>query len=110
VSQQIGGWCGVVGTARLPRTLAGDQTAPLIIELAFDPSTGQVTDVATTLALPYYQTLLRTLVGHRLDDLETATRRAFANYRGPLLRPTLAAIASALANTGDSSNGLRSSA
>jgi hypothetical protein len=91
----------VVGTARLPRTLVGEQSGPLIIELAYDAETRQVVDVATTLQLPMYQQLLRRLVGSKLQELEAATSLIFTNYRGPLFRPTLAAIANALANTQD---------
>lgn len=93
--------CGVVGTARLPRTIAGEQNAPLIIELAIDPETLVIRDVASTLPLPFYQTLLGRLVGTKLEELETAGRAVFAHYRGPLLRPTLAALQNALANAQD---------
>ena len=92
---------GVVGTARLPRTVAGDHSAPLIIELTIDPDTNVVVDVASTLQLPCFQKLLLGLVGINLHELEAAAHNAFAHYRGPLLRPTLAALSNALANAQD---------
>jgi hypothetical protein len=81
--------------------VAGDQSAPLIIELSIDPGTHVIVDVASTLQLPCFQTLLHRLVGIKLDELESVGRTAFANYRGPLLRPALAALQNALANAQD---------
>jgi hypothetical protein len=95
---------GVVGTARLPRTLAGEQSAPLIIELAFDDASKTITGVASTIQLPLYQTLLRNLIGVQLAELEFVARGVFAGYSGPLLRPTLAALANALANAHESAS------
>ena len=96
---------GVVGTARLPRTVAGEQAAPLMIELLIDSRSGAIIDVAVTIQLPGYQALLQRLVGSRLDDVEAAGRALFASYRGPLARPTLAALANAVANAHDAGNG-----
>ena len=96
---------GVVGTARLPRTVAGEQAAPLMIELLIDSRSGAIIDVAVTIQLPGYQALLQRLVGSRLADVEAAGRALFASYRGPLVRPTLAALANAVANAQDVGNG-----
>jgi hypothetical protein len=41
---------GVVGTARLPRTVAGEQAAPPD-ELLIDSRTGEIIDVAVTIQL-----------------------------------------------------------
>ncbi len=96
---------GVVGTARLPRAVAGEQAAPLMIELLIDSHSGTIIDVAVTIQLPGYQALLQRLVGSKLVDVEAAGRALFARYRGPLVRPTLAALANAVANAQDVANG-----
>ena len=95
----------VVGTARLPQSMGGEHTSPLMVELVLDPRDGCILDVATTIALPGYTALLRRLlIGRRLDDVESLGQDLCARYRGPLLRPTIAALANAVAN---SKNGAR---
>jgi hypothetical protein len=70
-----------------------------MIELSVDSEDGRIVDVATTLLLPGYTALLRSLlVGRRLDEVECAARKLSAHLRGPLLRPSIAALAKAVAN------------
>jgi hypothetical protein len=85
------------GAARLPKTLAGEATGSLILELLLDSAGARVLDVATTIALPGYTALLRAvLVGRSLDEVEAAGRAFAERYRGPLLRPTIAALTNAV--------------
>ncbi len=96
---------GVLGIARLPRTVAGEHAAPLMVELLVDRRTRTIIAVAATIQLPGYRALLHQLVGIKLDHVEAAGRTLFASYRGPLARPTLAALANACANAQDIGNG-----
>lgn len=87
-----------VGIARLPRAVVGDGGQPLMIELTVEPG-GLISAVAATVSLPGYQALLQgLLVGTHIDQAEAAVCRIASRLRGPLLRPTLAAVANALAN------------
>jgi hypothetical protein len=72
-----------------------------MIELLIDAATSAILDVASTISLPGYRVLLLQLVGTRIDDVEAAGQALFASYRGPLARPTLAALANAVANAHD---------
>lgn len=88
-----------VGIARLPRAIVGDGGQPLMIELTVDLPAGLISAVSATVALPGYQALLQgLLVGTHIDQAEAAAQRIAQHFRGPLLRPTLAAVANALAN------------
>ena len=54
-----------IGSARLPKTITGAEAGALLVELSF--SDGCIADVATTLPLPGYTALLRSLlVGRRV--------------------------------------------
>jgi hypothetical protein len=88
-----------VGIARLPRAVAGESGAPLMVELTVDHSDGVISDVATTVPLPGYTALLKgVLIGVTLDRAEAALRRVASRLCGPLLKPTIAAVANAAAN------------
>lgn len=90
-----------VGFARLPKSIAGEQSGPLIVELTLGPDGKRVVDVATSISLPGYIALLRDLlIGSQVDDLESVVQRVCERYRGPLLRPTVAALRNAVANNG----------
>ena len=89
-----------LGTARLPKSIAGDHSGSLLLELVLDSSDGRIVDVATTIALPGYTALLRRLlIGRRLDETEEISRRLFSHCRGPLLKPTIAALTNAASNS-----------
>lgn len=89
----------VLGSARLPKSIGGEQLSTLIIELVLDSQDGRVADVATTLPLPGYIATLRShLVGRRLDEVEDTAAKLSAHIRGPLLKPTIAALANCVAN------------
>jgi hypothetical protein len=92
------GRCIAVGTARLPKTVAGDQGLPLMIELSLDRDGQRIVDIATSVTLPGYVALLRSfLVGVPLDEvMASAARNLTSRLRGPLLKPTLAALANAV--------------
>lgn len=86
----------VLGSARLPKGLGGTEPSALMIELSVDAEEGRIADVATTLLLPGYTALLRSLlVGRRLDEVEGAAQQLSGRLRGALLRPTIAALANA---------------
>ena len=88
-----------VGSARLPKTVSGDGPGVLMIELILDSEAGRIVEVAATIPLPGYAALLRSLlVGQRMDEVEAVARRLSGQFRGPLLRPTIAALASAVSN------------
>lgn len=88
-----------VGIARLPRAVAGESQTPLMVELTVGHLDGVISAVATTVPLPGYTSLLQgALIGVTLDQAEAALRRVASRLCGPLLRPTLAAVASAVAN------------
>lgn len=90
-----------VGIARLPKSITGEQSGPLIVELTLDPEGRRIVDVATSISMPGYIALLRNvLIGCYLDDLESVVQRVCERYRGPLLRPTVAALRNAVANNG----------
>jgi len=90
-----------IGIARLPKSIAGEQSGPLIVELTLDPEGKRVVDVATSISLPGYIALLRNLlIGSQVDDLDSVVQRVCDHYRGPLLRPTVAALRNAVANNG----------
>lgn len=90
----------VAGSARLPRSIAGEQASPLMVELVLDPRDRCILDVATTISLPGYAALLqRLLIGRRVDEAEAVARNLCTRYRGPLLRPTIAALANAVSNS-----------
>lgn len=92
----------VVGSARLPKSVSGEQPDTLIIELSLDLRCGRVVDVGSTLPLPAYADMLHSLlVGRRLDELEEAAQELSAHLRGPLLRPTIAALASCFLHSKD---------
>ena len=89
----------VVGTARLPKSVCGEQPSTLMIELVLDSQDARVVDAATTIALPGYAEMLRSLlIGRRLDEVEGVARELSAHLRGPFLRPTIAALASCVRN------------
>lgn len=89
----------VLGSARLPRTVGGEQPSTLMIELAVDSQNGRIADVAATVPLPgYIGTLRSLLVGRRLDEVEDTAQKLSAHLRGPLLKPTIAALANCVAN------------
>lgn len=90
-----------VGAARLPRSVAGELSSPLIVELTLDCDGKRIVEVATSMSLPGFTALLRKLlIGTRVDQLEAAIQRISRHYRGPLLRPTIAALRNAAANNG----------
>jgi len=89
----------VVGTARLPQSLASHQSLALFIELELEPCDGHIQGIATSIGLPGYNALLRQLfIGQRLDELQGAMDQFRDRYRGPLLKPTIAALANAVNN------------
>jgi hypothetical protein len=90
----------VFGAARLPRALAGEQGGSLVLELSIEPRSGRILELATTIGLPGYRAVLqRLLIGRRISDAEViASRELPAHCCGPLLKPTAAALANALAN------------
>ena len=88
-----------LGTARLPKTLSGEAAGVLSVELSLDAEAGQIVHVDSTIALPGYTAVLRSLlVGRRLDEVECCAQRLRTQLRGPLLKPTIAALASAVVN------------
>lgn len=92
----------VLGTARLPRAVVGEHAEPLLVELVLDRRQRCIRDVATNVSLPGYTDLLRRLlIGHRVDEVERLSYSLCERYRGPLLRPTVAALANAVANSKD---------
>ncbi len=89
----------VLGSARLPKGMGGDEPSALMVELTVDSEGERIVDVATTLLLPGYTALLRSLlVGRRLSEVECAAQQLSARLCGPLLRPTIAALANAVSN------------
>ena len=89
----------VIGSARLPKTVGGEESGALMIELAVNTQDGRVTDVAATVPLPgYIGTLRSLLVGRRLDEVEDTAQKLSAHLRGPLLKPTIAALANCVSN------------
>ena len=88
----------VLGVARLPRQLSGEHGPSLMLELAVDTEGGLIVDVATNVNLPAYNALLReVLVGRRLADVDLCGREFAARCRCALVKPTVAALASAAA-------------
>lgn len=88
-----------MGNARLPKGIDGGQPSSLMIELALDSDDSRIVDVATSVALPGYAALLRSLlIGRRLDEVECAAQTLSVHLRGPLLKPTIAALANAVSN------------
>ncbi len=70
-----------------------------MIELALENVGGRIVQVASTLALPGYLRLLRRLlVGSRLEGMEEVFRHLTTYVRGPLLKPTIAALTKAVAS------------
>ena len=89
-----------VGSARLPKMLSGDLAGVLLVELSLDPKTGHIVDVAASVPLPGYAELLRRLlVGRRLSEAQLAFDELGQHLRGPLLKPTVAALVNALDNS-----------
>lgn len=67
-----------------------------MVELTVARSDGRIIDVATTIPLPGYGELLRRLLtGHKLSQFNEAGQRLCEYLRGPLLRPTIAALRNA---------------
>ena len=86
-----------VGSARLPKTVSGDGSRVLMIELTLDAKTGRIVDVATTIPLPGYTACLHSLlIGRRLDEVDGLAWQLCEHVRGPLLKPTIAALANAV--------------
>ena len=95
----VGNQTVLLGTARLPKEFLANNVGSLLLELAIDAE--RISSVATNIELPSYTALLtKTLVGRRLDELDTCALEFAASYRGPLVRPTLAALKNAEANHG----------
>ena len=95
--------CVAVGTARLPASVGGAEV--LAIELAVDAATNEIVEIVSTFQLPNYAALLRRLfVGRQLGDIDKGVQELGARLRGPLLRPTQAAITKAVSNYGDSAS------
>ena len=89
----------LVGSARLPKSLGYHDDHVLLVELCVDASTRRVADVGTTIQLAGYIALLRTvLIGRELDEISSAASELSEKLRGPLLRPTIAALASAVSH------------
>jgi len=89
----------VVGSARLPQSLAHQQPTALLLELGLDAQGECIVDVTTSISLPGCNALLRQLlVGKRLEELGGAIEQLRARLRGPLLKPTIAALVNAIAN------------
>ena len=96
----------VCGVARLPRSVGGGESRVLMVELVLDTRDGPILDIATTMSLPGYTTLLRRLfLGRSLDGVQEAAQQLCLHYRGPLLRPTIAALANAVANSRNHAEG-----
>ena len=90
----------VVGSGRLPKAVAGDDAGSLMVELQLDPRGGRILDVATTVSLPGYTRLLQSLlIGRRPDEIEHVAQQLGTVLRGPLLKPTVAALMNAVANS-----------
>jgi hypothetical protein len=93
----------LVGSARLPEPIRSSTDRVLLVELSIDTHTGRVTGVGTTMPLPGYNALLQSiLVGRPLAELANVASELLEQLRGPLLRPTMAALVSALSHRGDS--------
>jgi hypothetical protein len=91
----------LLGTARLPKEFLANNVGSLLLELAVDTEQRRIADVATNIDLPSYSALLtEILVGRRLDELDACAHKFAASYRGPLVKPTLAALRNAEANDG----------
>ncbi len=89
----------VLGSARLPKTVGGEQPSTLMIELAVNSQDGRIADVAATVPLPgYIGTLRSLLVGRRLGEVEDTAQKLSAHLRGPLLKPTIAALVNCVSN------------
>ncbi|OGO49394.1 MAG: hypothetical protein A2148_06825 [Chloroflexi bacterium RBG_16_68_14] len=99
VDSPVGPSMVVLGSARLPKGIGGNEASALMIELSIDSEDGRIEEVATTLLLPGYTALLRSLlIGRRLDEVEGAAQQLGARLRGALLRPTVAALANAVSH------------
>ena len=83
----------VMGTARLPEAW---DAGVLMIELAMDSRCAEIHRVASNIRLPGYTELLRRLlIGKRPEDIPAVAVRICAHLRGPLLKPTVAALTNA---------------
>jgi hypothetical protein len=88
-----------IGTARLPNSITSDGGRAFLIELLVDAKNSRIIDLSATLPLPHYVSILRSLlIGRAVSEVEEVCRRLATYVRGPLLRPTAAALANAAAN------------
>jgi hypothetical protein len=95
-----------LGVARLPKALWSEYVPCLMLELVVDVAEQRVVDVASNIALPNYNALLRNvLLGRRFADIGQGAQEFTARCHGPLLRPTVAAIKSALAQANTDGDG-----
>lgn len=68
-----------------------------MIELVLESPNGLIKDLASTVGLPGYDGVLRALlVGRALDEVGGAVEAVRCHVQGPLQRPTVAALASAM--------------
>lgn len=89
-----------LGTARLPAGALGDKPSPLIIELALDDTGTRVLEVATNIPLPGYNRMLRRLLVEKcLKDADAIAEQIESLCKGPLMKPTVAALKNAVAQT-----------
>lgn len=97
----------VVGSARLPKSVSGEEPSILMIELVVHPRDGRVADVGTTVRLSGYTEMLQSfLIGRDLNAVEGAALELSAHLRGPLLKPTIAALANCVRNVTRSSEAM----
>ena len=90
----------VMGCARLPKAVLGDVTGTLMIELSLDSQAGRIVGVGATVPLPGYRRLLRRLlIDRHLNEVECVAQGLQEHLRGPLLKPTIAALLNAVANS-----------
>ncbi len=88
-----------VGTARLPNAASDEQARILTIELTVSLPDGHIVDVASTISLPGYTALLRSLLnGLQINQVEEAAQDLEGHLCGPLLKPTIAALQKAVAS------------
>ena len=96
-------YCVSQVAARLPKELAGANA--FLLELALDED-GAIVEVSTSLSLPAYAALLRSmLVGLHHRDVANAVQALPALLKGPLLRPTIAALLRAAGAYDDGAGG-----
>ncbi|MDZ4371594.1 MAG: DUF3870 domain-containing protein [Phenylobacterium sp.] len=84
----------ITGSARLPSPTRDGRSSPLLLAVVVDASDGRIAEVHSNISLSAYNELLSTvLVGKLLDGIGRSAEEFAARCRGPLVKPTLAALA-----------------